>query len=463
MTQLLGTIVCLTAIAGLFYLDRDPDARPSPALWIPTMWLLVCSSRSVSEWLALKPTVTLAQQYSESSPADAAFYAVLLVAGLVVLNYRSRSVRRFLAQNLPILLFVAYCALSVLWSDSPFIAMKRWGKSIGDLVMVMIVLTDRQPKHAVRSLFKRIAFLLLPLSVLFITCFPDLGSGYDAEDMTVMYFGVTTFKNLLGVLAMVCGLFSLWSLVRAFEDRGMANRRRHLLAHAVIFLTACWLIVRADSMTSLACLAVAGTAMILVGHRSVLRWQAGAPVVIAVAILLPLAALFASSSGALLHALGRNSTLTGRTLIWRAVLSLHTNPWFGAGFESFWLGSRLQQVWHMSVDGIQEAHNGYLETYLNLGWFGLAFLGGIIVTGYQRAIAVLRSERQEGRLRVAFLTAALIFSMTEAGFRMLNPMWIALLLAASEIPVQLPANESKGIPVSFWMRPQQPLEVRILR
>jgi exopolysaccharide production protein ExoQ len=463
MTQILGTFVCLAIIAWLFYLDRDPDARPSPALWIPTVWLLICGSRSVSEWLLMKQTVPLAQQYSESSPIDAAFYAVLLVAGVVVLNFRSRRVAQFLRQNLPILLFVAYCALSVMWSDSPFIAFKRWSKSVGDLIMVMIVLTDREPEHAIHSLFKRITFILLPLSVLLITCFPDLGSGYNAEDMTVMYFGVTTFKNLLGVLAMLCGLYSLWSVMRAYETREMANRRRHMLAHAFVLATAFWLIFKADSMTSLACLLLAGAAMILAGHRSILRWQAGAYAVVAAVILLPLTALFVSSSGALFHVVGRNSTLTGRTLIWHAVLMLRTNPWLGTGFESFWLGSRLPEVWHMSVDGIQEAHNGYLETYLNLGWFGLAFLAGIIITGYRHAFAALRRNRHAGRLRVAFLTAALIFSMTEAGFRMLSPMWLAFLLAASEIPAPLSTNEPGRAADPLWLRPQQPTQVRILR
>jgi Lipid A core - O-antigen ligase and related enzymes len=463
MTQLLGTIVCLGIIAWLFYLDRDPEAGVSPALWIPTLWMLVCSSRSVREWLAMKPSVSLAQQYSESSPMDAAFYAILLAFGLAVLNYRSQRVRGYLKQNIPILLFVAYCALSVLWADDPFIAFKRWSKSIGDLVMVMIVLTDRQPKNAIQTLYRRTAFVLLPLSVLFITCFPDLGSGYDPEDMTMMYFGVTTFKNLLGVLAMICGLFSLWSFVRAFEDRALTGRKRHMVAHSIVFFTACWLIVRADSMTSLACMVFVGTAMILVGREGVLRWQAGAFVVILATILFPLAALFASSSATLLHAIGRNPTLTGRTMIWHAVLAMHTNPLFGTGFESFWLGSRLPQVWHMSVDGIQEAHNGYLETYLNLGWIGLIFLGGIVVTGYRRAVATLRIDVQMGTLRIAFLTAALIFSMTEAGFRMLSPMWISFLLASSQIPSSVPDSKPQVIASPLWIRPQEPKHVRILR
>ena len=34
------------------------------------------------------------------------------------------------------------------------------------------------------------------------------------------------------------------------------------------------------------------------------------------------------------------------------------------------MGSTLQRVWDLSVHGIQEAHNGYLEVYINLGWIG---------------------------------------------------------------------------------------------
>ena len=463
MIQLIGTIVCIAGIAWLFYLDRESDAPPSRALWIPTIWLLICGSRSISEWLAMRPTVSLAQQYSESSPIDAAFYAILILAGVTVLNFRAAQVRGFIRQNLPLLLFVAYCALSVWWSDYPFIAFKRWGKSVGDVVMIMIVLTDAQPKLAIRCLFKRTAFVLLPLSVLFITCFPSLGSGYNAEDVTMMYFGVATFKNMLGLIAMVCGLFSLWAATCALEDRTMPNRRGRLLAHLIVLAIASWLITKADSMTSLACLALAGAVMILIGLRSTLRWQPGVPLVLIAALALPAIAIFLNPLSSLLHSLGRNSTLTGRRLIWQAVLSLHTNPLFGTGFESFWLGSRLQTVWHMSVDGIQEAHNGYIEVYLNLGWCGVVLLGSVIVSGYRRALAELRSNRQIGRFRLVFLTATLVFSMTEAGFRMLSPIWLAFLLAATECPSLMAASEEIRIPTLHWSRAVPLKPMRILR
>jgi O-antigen ligase len=429
MIQLLGTIVCIAFIAGLFVLDRDAGVKPSKALWIPTLWLLINSSRAVSSWIQRVPAESLAQQYSEPSPLDAAVYAILIAVGLFVLNFRSRQVKRFLHENLPLVLFFGYCALSIAWSEYPFIALKRWSKAIGDVVMIVLLFTDPNPRAAIKQVFARVAFLLLPLSVLFITAYPALGTGYSPEDNVMMYFGVTTFKNLLGMICMVLGLASLWSFIGAYEDRRMPHRERHLIAHGVTITMAIGLILRADSMTSFSCLVLAGSVMVLTSRQWVARNTGSVHTVVCGAIGLPLFALFINTVGTLVRTLGRNSTLTGRTTIWKAVLSLHTNPLIGTGFESFWLGNRLQAVWNMSVKGIQEAHNGFIELYLNLGWVGLLLLGWLIVTGYRNAILALRRDPSDGSLRLAFLTASLIFSLTEAGFRMLSPIWFAFLLA----------------------------------
>jgi O-antigen ligase len=447
----------------LFVLDRDARVRASKALWIPTAWLLINGSRAVSTWLHMSPSVSLAQQYTEGSPIDAAVYGLLIATGALVLNFRSRQVKRVLQGNMPLLLFFAYCALSVVWSDHSFIALKRWSKSAGDLVMVMVVLTDTYPLAAIRRLFARTAFVLLPLSVLFIECYPDLGSAYNPEDMTTMYFGVTTFKNLLGMISMVLGLASLWSFMGAYMERSMPHRTGHLIAHGVMIGTAIWLIVTADSMTSLSCFVIAGSVMVLISQRWVARWHGSVHVIVWTSVALPVFALFIDTFGTLLHSLGRNATLTGRTSIWKAVLSLHTNPLLGTGFESFWLGSRLQTVWNMSVKGIQEAHNGYIELYLNLGWIGLLLLGWLIVTGYRNAVTAFRSDAHDGRLRLAFLTAALIFSLTEAGFRMLTPIWFAFLLAVAGCSSDVIAKERKEPPALSWMRATRHKQIRILQ
>ena len=50
-------------------------------------------------------------------------------------------------------------------------------------------------------------------------------------------------------------------------------------------------------------------------------------------------------NGDLAGAVGKDPTLTDRTKIWAILLDMHTNPLLGTGYESFWLGPRLQRFW----------------------------------------------------------------------------------------------------------------------
>ena len=435
MTPLVATFIYVIGIAGLFFLDRDKGARVSSWLWIPLLWLLIVGSRPVSIWFQSGPTISQSDQNLDGSPIDAAIFGVLVLAGIVVLVMRSRKVKTFLRANWPILLFFSFCALSIAWSDYSFIAFKRWIKAIGDVIMVLIVLTDPDPPIATKRFFSRASFLLLPISMLFIKYYPDLGRAYDHWTWTPMYTGVTTFKNLLGMTCLVCGLGSLWSFMGAYLDKQLPHRLRHMIAHGTMVLMAIWLIHTANSMTSLACLLMAGTLLFIPLQKRYRTRSIVAQCLIWGTISLSVFNLFIGS-GWMLQSLGRDATLTGRTDIWKAVLSMHTNPLLGTGYESFWMGSRLQQVDRMTENGIQEAHNGYLEVYLNLGFVGIALLAGIIISGYRNALAVFKRDPQAGRLRLAFFAAGVIYSFTEAGFRMLTPIWVGFLFAATCIPLE---------------------------
>jgi O-antigen ligase len=437
MIQQIATIVTIAGIVWLFVMDRDGQAQTSKALWISMIWLLIVGSRPTSLWFNVNTPMPMAEQYSEGSPFDATVYGTLIAAGMLTLNRRSNQVRMFIQGNAPILLFFTYCAISILWSDYLFISLKHWIKSIGDVVMVLIVLTDPYPRAAIRRFFSWTAFLLIPISVLLIMFYPSLGRYYDSAERITYYTGVTTNKNSLGVICVVCGLGALWSFIGAYEERKMPHRVRHLIAHGIIFATAAGLIVKADSMTSLSCLVMGGSVMVMATQKWVTERASYIHALVGGAVALPLFAIFLDTAGSLVHALGRNTTLTGRLSIWTAVLSLQTNPLLGTGYESFWLGGRLQRVWDMTSTGIQEAHNGYIEVYLNLGWVGLIMLGSLIITGYRHAYALYCRDPHLGTLRIALLTASVIYGLTEASFRMLSPIWIAFLLAIPYVPQNL--------------------------
>src|SRR5664280_1868097 len=116
MPRQISALAFVAGILGLFWLDRDPDARTSKALWIPVVWLLIVGSRPVSLWFQGGPAVSSAETYNiEANPVNVLVFSVLLLAGLIVLVRRGQEVRTLLQANWPILLFFSYCGLSTLW------------------------------------------------------------------------------------------------------------------------------------------------------------------------------------------------------------------------------------------------------------------------------------------------------------------------------------------------------------
>jgi len=431
----LAAIIFAIGIAGLFFFDRDKKVRVSKALWIPTLWLFFCLSRSASQWLGMSPPpADVASVYLEGSPIDRAVFIILEVIAMIVVVGRRRRVGSILLQNWPIWLFFSYAALSITWSDYPLVTLKHWIKGIGDVLMILIVLTEPDIPEAVKRLFTRLGFVLLPLSVLFIKYYPQLGRVLNLS-WQMEPVGVTTQKNGLGELCDFLGLVLLWRLRSAYNDREDRNRKRRLLALGAVLAMVIWLLWTCNSMTSICALSMASIVMLLSTRPAFRRRPALVHLLIVGLFSCTLYALFFQSSGSLIENLGRNPTLTGRTDVWKMVFSIPNNRLLGVGYESFWLGHRLQEMWK-AFPGflVNEAHNGYIEIVLTLGWIGAILLGILIATGYRNVIVAYRRNPDIGSLRMAFFFAAVINALTEAAFRMMGPPWIAFLLATIAVP-----------------------------
>jgi O-antigen ligase len=435
MPPQLAAIIFAFGIAGLFFFDRDKKVRLSKALWIPTLWLFFCFSRSASQWLGITSMTTdMASAYLEGSPIDRALFIGLEVAALLVVIARGRRVGTILLQNWPICLFFSFAALSITWSDYPLVTLKHWIKGIGDLMMILIVLTEQNVPDAIKLLFTRLGFLLVPLSVLFIKYYLQLGRVLNLS-WQMEPVGVATQKNGLGELCDFLGLVLLWRLRSAHNDREDPNRKRRLLAIGVVLAMIIWLLWTCDSMTSICALTMASIIMLLSTRPAFRRRPALVHFLVILLLSCTLYALFFESSGSLIAGLGRNPTLTGRTDIWQAALTVRNSRLVGAGYESFWLGTRLQEMWN-AIPGllVNEAHNGYIEIILTLGYIGAILLGILIATGYRNVITDYRRHPEIASLRMAFFFAAVTTALTEAAFRMMGPPWIAFLLAIIAVP-----------------------------
>lgn len=445
MTQI-ATLVFIAGICGLFWLDHDSKVKTSPALWLPVLWLMIAGSRPLTLWLNTGSTVS-ADQYLEGSPIDRAIYTTMLVLGLAVLFGRSAVVGKFLRANWPLLILVLYCAASIAWSDYPDVAFKRWIKSLNDYVMILIILTDAEPLAALKRVFARVGFVLLPASILFIKYYPEIGRVYASHwDSTVFFVGVTTDKNMLGMTCLVFGLASMWRFLTELRGSEAGRKAGSLIAHGAMVLMTIYLFSIVNSMTSLSCFVLGSVLMAVTTSPKLGRKRMLVHAMLFASVAFCFCVLFLNLGDSLLATIGRNSTLTGRTDLWDTLLKMDTSPVAGSGFESFWLGSRLEKLWSIYWWHPNESHNGYLEMYLNLGWIGIGLLAGLAVAGYRNITKLLLRDPEAGRLRLAFFLVGIAYNFTEAAIRTMGLVWVAFLLcvmAVPEVPVPLPAFVSK--------------------
>jgi O-antigen ligase len=246
--------------------------------------------------------------------------------------------------------------------------------------------------------------------------------------------GLTTDKNILGAVTFILLLGSFWSF---FELLGSREARRHqrgiLVAKGTIVALGIYLFSTANSVTSESCFAVGAVIILATNLRVVRRHPTALHALVLVLVVGITSVLFLGVGSGALRAMGRNPTLTGRTDIWAAVIPLARNPIVGAGFESFWLSSSVHAKLQELIPGLplNEAHNGYIEVYLELGWVGVFLIAGMLIEGYRTAFASFRRSKAWSGLPLAYVVSIAVYSASEAGFRMMNLIWIFFLMAVA--------------------------------
>ena len=457
MPPRLALLVCLSGVALLILQDLRWGRKVQLADCVPLVWVLIVGSRPVSSWFGATPIDNL-----DGSPTDRLVHQLLIFGGLWILLARRIDWRHFLAANKFVVFYFVYCGISILWSDYPWVSLKRWTKDAGVLVMVLVVVSEQQPLASVKAVLVRCAYVLVPISVVLAKYFPDIGRAYDRWTGAVVYVGASGSKNLLGMTLTVCGLALSWAFVSLLDEPRGRKRTQQALVYAALLGMTVWVLGRAQSATATLCLCVGVFVLVLLRVRRVAEnlWAWLAAGVLSSVILLLAGGAFLPDG--LLGLLGRDASLTGRTAIWRTVLSEDINPFVGVGFSSFWIRDRAARLSADYYYGLNEAHSGYLETYLNGGVIGLALLlallGNVVIRSL-RGVAG-QEEKDVHRFAAAVVILAAIYGITEAVFSRLDLVWFVLVLVAVVPPTRRDGRarpRSDGQHVSHRRNPPNPL------
>ena len=437
---------CLLFILWLFI--RDGKRREvSTALWIPLTWAFIICSKPLSFWFGSGDPSESVEGEIEGRPFDRFVFLLLIAAGLFVLAKRGLKWSRFFRENRWVGIYFLYFGLSALWSDYSFVSFKRWIKDFGNIVMVLVVLSEERPLEAVKALLARCAYLLIPLSALVIKYYPDIGRYYDQWTYQPYFRGFAADKNLFGMCVFVCGLSLFWLFLELRAPNGRRKDKHESYTYLFLLVIATWLLTKTRSSTALTCTLLG--CLIVAGMRfPTIRSKANrlGAYSIGVVVLVLFLHTALDLGGILVQLLGRDLTLTGRTDIWAMLLKEPINPLIGEGFSSFWMGDRVDRLSEKYFYHLNEAHNGYLETYLNGGLIGLGLLLVVLASAAKNIQRQVVLGSSFGALRLAFLLSIVIYGVTEAVFRF-GPLWFLLLLLILQWPRLETASVPDGHPI----------------
>lgn len=426
MPPFIALLICLVLLLGLMCFDPAKKSGASVANWIPVIWIFFVGTRLPSQWLG-NQVGTLAEAFEGSDPLNRDVFLGLTLMAIAILIARSLKWGDFFARNSFLMAFIFFALMSVFWSDFPLITFKRWFRDLGAYLVMLVILSDAHPLEAVGTVLRRFCYLAIPLSILLVKYYPALGRSYDPWSGAPVAVGATTSKNQLGVACLVAGIFFFWDIVTRWSDRKERHVKRILFVDFAFMAMTAWLLYHAHSATSNVCLAI-GCFVIAVAATKAARRHATffRTLVPTCFISYVILAYWFNANAYLVGAVGRNPTLTDRTFIWKTLLGIGTNPLVGTGYRSFFLGARLQEFWR-TFPGINEAHNGYLDLYLNLGIIGLVLFLGFLMASYRTIWDRARTDSPFASFGLAIWTALLFYNVTEAAFDG-GLLWLTLML-----------------------------------
>jgi len=229
--------------------------------------------------------------------------------------------------------------------------------------------------------------------------------------------------------AAVCTLL----LVTAVHWRASGSNQK--VFRALYAMMCCTMIVMSQSRTGWA------LAMLALGLSASLWLLQKMPIRDALFTALFVAGIFAviayavySNAALLLPAVGKDPTLSERTVIWSAVwTTIAKQPVLGYGYGAFWTGLQGPSLNIVLISGwaLAQAQNGFLDMWLQVGIAGVLLI--VLATGQAAgdAIRSFRGSGQDNHVRwcMVVIITTIFYNIGESSLGMVQLVWFLFLLA----------------------------------
>jgi exopolysaccharide production protein ExoQ len=310
-------------------------------------------------------------------------YAVI---GLLVLGCWKR-VLYAATRDWPLLLLHGLAFVSLLWSNAPTFTEIESKTFIRAAAFGFYLAVRFGLKGQMRLLSYILGFSMIG-SLIAGIAFPSYGIHIDGT-----YFGawkgIFIFKNLFASVSSIAALIFLLFALEYKQQRWL-----NWLMFGVTFL----LLILSQGRTSLVTLAMA---MGLLPLRQVVKQSYRMKAIVIAGTLLAgfgcMALVLSNIQFILVDVFGKNLEFNGRVPIWTLMLEAGSKqPWLGHGVAGFWTSDAstyvLRHTWAAVTEqsGVRfNAHNGYIDLFLQLGVIGLGLYLVSFVTVFSRTVYLL--------------------------------------------------------------------------
>lgn len=353
------------------------------------------------------------------SAINAASYAILFP----LIIWRWKRFSYVATRDIFLLLLIAITMASVLWSASPEITSTET-KAVLRTTLLGVYLTTRFSIKEQMQLLAGFLGIGAVLSFVFGIGMPSYGVHQGGE-FVGSWKGIFAFKNLFAsIMAIAAMLFLLFAL---------NNRKKRWLAW-VMFGLSVLLLILSRGKTSYSVL------LILLGllplHKAVKQKYKLRSFLLVTSFLFISSVIFLVLNNLefiLVDLLGKNMEFNGRLPIWTLMVDkVSERPWLGYGYAGFWTSDEamviLTNTWAASTasEGIRfNAHNGYLDMVLQLGFSGLLLYLLSFLTCLIRTVNLLMSTKTVESFWILQLIVALFLLnfADSVGILSTNGLW----------------------------------------
>lgn len=375
-------------------------------------------------------TIHPAQEVASSPLGGDKFDTLLNIVSYLILFYFTLLYWKgfvYVILQSPLQFFLlAIVTFSLLWSEDVSTGLIY----IKGLIRIYFLAIYLAMRYSLREQMRLIAYALGAATILSIL-FSALVPGYihEAPELQGMWSGIYGHKNELGyMMAWSAGLFL---------HLGLSSDRDRWLMWIICGISIS-LIILSRSTTSLTIILT--MLLFLPLYKSLKKTNFKLQFIminVALMLLIIISILLLNNFETLVGTSGKDLTFNGRSNLWELLISkFWEKPWLGYGYYGFWNSADASNV-RATYEWASNAHNGFLQLLLELGFCGfLIFAAGLVnffVMALTRIVSV--AEKPEDYWPMQMLIIILIVNFSEA--RLLTPSWNWLMYVTTSLSLTL--------------------------